>query len=106
MAFTPEDDDERSPCSFFCLWTHLHGWRHFALAKNKGYWVIWIVVFLILIILCLLTIAGKTAFFLSGLVDFYGREDNLSKSLKRTKATVLEYKDGKHLKMLKQDFQP
>ena len=80
MTFKPEDDDERSPCSFFCLWTHLHGWRHFALAKNKGYWVIWIVIFLILIILCLLTLAGKTAFFMSGLSDFYGKWDTIEES--------------------------
>ena len=28
--------EDRSHCSQFCLWTHLHGWRQLALTKNKG----------------------------------------------------------------------
>jgi hypothetical protein len=51
MSFNPEDDENRSPCSFFCLWTHLHGWRHFALAKNKIYWVIWIIILFLAIVM-------------------------------------------------------
>ena len=78
MSFTPEEDDNRSPCSLFCLWTHLHGWRHFALAKNKGYWVIWIVVFLVLILMSLLDIAGQMGKFLSGATSTWTRYTLLS----------------------------
>ena len=28
--------EDRSHCSQFCLWTHLHGWRQLALTENKG----------------------------------------------------------------------
>ena len=66
MAFTPEEDENRSPCSFFCLWTHLHGWRNFALAKNKGYWVGWIVIFILYILLSAIDIYGQLAKFASG----------------------------------------
>ena len=77
MSFNPEDDDERSPCSFFCLWTHLHGWRNFALAKNKGYWVIWIIFFLITILFAAIAFYGHSAKYYMGLVDFYGRWDTI-----------------------------
>ena len=59
MSFDPSEDEETGPCNYFCLWTHLHGWRWFALTKNKGFWILWIVVFMVCIILTVLNILGQ-----------------------------------------------
>ena len=98
MRFDPSEDEETGPCSFFCLWTHLHGWRHFALTKNKGFWIIWILIFILCIILFFMNAAGQIGWYLAGLTSQYNRyhyiwegENIMIDNLKEDGVTALEY---------------
>ena len=55
-----EDEENRSPCNYFCMWTYCHGLRHFALTKSAIFWVLWIIIFLINAILAFFSIYGIT----------------------------------------------
>ncbi len=66
MAYSQDDDENRSPCNHFCLWTYCHGFRHFALTKNALFWVIWIIIMVFNSILAFLSMYGITAKFASG----------------------------------------
>ena len=74
-AYDPSEDEEVGPCNFFCLWTHLHGWRNFALTKNKGFWIVWIFMFLLLIILAGFSLRTSLWIYSMGITDTWTKYD-------------------------------
>lgn len=72
MAHNDEVGEE-SPCKLFCLWTHLHGWRHFALSKNKGYWAFWIVILVLFSVMSFWDIYAQVHRFASGATSIWTR---------------------------------
>ena len=74
-AYDPSEDEEVGPCNFFCLWTNLHGWRNFALTKNKGFWIVWIFMFLLLIILAGLSLSRDMWIYGMGITDTWTKYD-------------------------------